>query len=51
MKDLAKTKYQVIKKKVSWQEARDTFEARGETYKMEILDENVSRDDRRFVPS
>ncbi|WP_261835449.1 threonine--tRNA ligase [Vibrio ishigakensis] len=46
MKELAKTKYQVIKKKVSWQEARDTFEARGETYKMEILDENVSKDDR-----
>ncbi|CZF78960.1 Threonine--tRNA ligase [Grimontia celer] len=46
MKDLAKTKYQVIKKNVSWQEARDTFESRGESYKMEILDENVSRDDR-----
>ena len=46
MKELAKTKYQVIKKTVSWQEARDTFEARGETYKMEILDENVDRDDR-----
>lgn len=46
MKELAKTKYQVIKKKVSWQEARDAFEARGETYKIEILDENVSRDDR-----
>ncbi|MGF1690052.1 threonine--tRNA ligase [Photobacterium kagoshimensis] len=46
MIQLAKTKYQVVKKKVSWQEARDTFESRGETYKMEILDENVSRDDR-----
>ncbi len=46
MKELAKTKYQVIKKTVSWQEARDTFESRGETYKMEILDENVSKDDR-----
>ncbi|OOF31932.1 threonine--tRNA ligase [Salinivibrio proteolyticus] len=46
MKELAKTKYQVVKKNVSWQEARDTFEARGESYKMEILDENVSRDDR-----
>ncbi|KMV32267.1 threonine--tRNA ligase [Photobacterium swingsii] len=46
MVQLAKTKYQVVKKKVSWQEARDTFESRGETYKMEILDENVSRDDR-----
>ncbi|KKA45804.1 MULTISPECIES: threonine--tRNA ligase [Salinivibrio] len=46
MKELAKTKYQVVKKNVSWQEARDTFEARGESYKIEILDENVSRDDR-----
>ncbi|WP_087017839.1 threonine--tRNA ligase [Thaumasiovibrio subtropicus] len=46
MKELAKTKYQVIKKQVSWQEARDTFESRGETYKVEILDENVARDDR-----
>ncbi|MCV5373530.1 threonine--tRNA ligase, partial [Escherichia coli] len=27
-------------------EARDTFESRGEPYKVEILDENVSRDDR-----
>lgn len=43
---LAKTKYQVIKKNVSWQEARDAFDARGETYKIEILDENVARDDR-----
>ena len=46
MKELVKTKYAVVKKKVSWQEARNAFEARGETYKIEILDENVSRDDR-----
>ncbi len=46
MKELVKTKYAIVKKKVSWQEARDTFDARGETYKIEILDENVSRDDR-----
>ncbi len=46
MKELAKTKYQVVKKTVSWQEARDTFEARGEEYKVAILDENVSKDDR-----
>lgn len=31
---------------MSWQEARDTFEARGESYKMAILDENISHDDR-----
>ncbi|WP_021023673.1 threonine--tRNA ligase [Salinivibrio costicola] len=46
MKELVKTKYQVVKNTVSWQEARDTFESRGEPYKIEILDENVSRDDR-----
>ncbi|WP_406667942.1 threonine--tRNA ligase [Gallaecimonas sp. GXIMD1310] len=46
MKALAKSNYAVIKKKVSWQEARDTFEARNEPYKMAILDENISRDDR-----
>ncbi|UOB74952.1 threonine--tRNA ligase [Pseudoalteromonas sp. APM04] len=46
MLQLAKTNYDVVKKTVSWQEARDTFEARGETYKMEILDENIAEDDR-----
>lgn len=45
MLQLAKTNYDVIKKKVSWQEARDAFEARGESYKIEILDENISKDD------
>ncbi|MEP4891869.1 MAG: threonine--tRNA ligase [Aliiglaciecola sp.] len=45
MLKLAKTSYDVVKKKVSWQEARDTFEARGESYKIEILDENISKDD------
>ena len=46
MLELAKTNYAVVKKTVSWQEARDTFEARGESYKMEILDENIEKDDR-----
>ncbi|MCH2058342.1 MAG: threonine--tRNA ligase [Thalassotalea sp.] len=46
MLELAKTNYEVVKKTVSWQEARDTFEARGETYKIEILDENIDKDDR-----
>ncbi|QFI37457.1 threonine--tRNA ligase [Moritella marina ATCC 15381] len=45
MTKLVKTNYQVIKKVVSWQEARDTFEARGETYKVAILDENIGRDE------
>ena len=46
MLELAKTHYEVVKKKVSWQEARDAFDARGETYKIEILDENIEKDDR-----
>ncbi|MFQ2918880.1 threonine--tRNA ligase [Aeromonas allosaccharophila] len=37
--------YDVVKKKVSWQEARDVFDARGESYKVEILDQNIARDD------
>ncbi|TAA48201.1 threonine--tRNA ligase [Corallincola spongiicola] len=44
MLQLAKTNYDVVKKNVSWLEARDTFEARGESYKIEILDENVPKD-------
>jgi threonyl-tRNA synthetase len=46
MLQLAKTNYDVVKKTVSWQEARDAFEARGETYKIEILDENIAKDDK-----
>ncbi|MGS3184762.1 threonine--tRNA ligase [Aeromonas taiwanensis] len=42
---LAAKDYDVVKKKVSWQEARDVFEARGETYKVEILDQNIAHDD------
>ncbi|WP_156497710.1 TGS domain-containing protein, partial [Oleiphilus sp. HI0043] len=45
MLELAKKSYDVVKKTVSWQEARDAFEARGETYKMEILDENIAKTD------
>ncbi|MFM4647591.1 threonine--tRNA ligase [Aeromonas bivalvium] len=45
MLELAGKDYDVIKKKVSWQEARDVFAARGETYKVEILDQNIARDD------
>ncbi|WP_421245540.1 threonine--tRNA ligase [Aeromonas sanarellii] len=45
MSALAAKDYDVVKKKVSWQEARDVFEARGETYKVEILDQNIARDD------
>ncbi|MGO1617637.1 MAG: threonine--tRNA ligase [Oceanisphaera sp.] len=46
MQELVKTNYSVIKKKVSWQEARDLFAQRHEPYKIEILDQNVSQDDR-----
>ena len=46
MLQLAKTEYDVVKKKVSWQEAYDTFAARGESYKMEILTDNVAKDDK-----
>ena len=44
MLELAKTEYDVVKRKVSWQEAWDTFNARGESYKMEILEQNIPRD-------
>ncbi|AZQ10567.1 MULTISPECIES: threonine--tRNA ligase [Shewanella] len=44
MLELAKKDYDVVKRVVSWQEARDTFEGRGEGYKMAILDENISKD-------
>uniref|UniRef100_UPI003A987C0B threonine--tRNA ligase n=1 Tax=Pseudidiomarina aquimaris TaxID=641841 RepID=UPI003A987C0B len=46
MKELAKTEYEVVKNKVSWQEAREAFVGRHEPYKIEILDENISQDDR-----
>ncbi|MYM62847.1 threonine--tRNA ligase [Pseudomaricurvus sp. HS19] len=45
MLELAKTDYDVIKKKVSWDEARQVFESRGESYKMEILDRDIAKDD------
>ncbi|MBD4061651.1 hypothetical protein GUH98_06045, partial [Xanthomonas citri pv. citri] len=38
--------YDVIKKKVSWHEARETFANRGESYKVSILDENIAHDDK-----
>jgi len=44
MLELAKTEYDVVKKNVSWQEAYDVFTARGENYKLEILDRDVPKD-------
>lgn len=46
MKSLAATEYEVIKQVASWQEARNVFLQRDEPYKVTILDENISRDDR-----
>ncbi|MGQ4275758.1 threonine--tRNA ligase [Pseudidiomarina sp. E22-M8] len=46
MKELAKTEYEVVKNRVSWRQARETFVERHEPYKIEILDENISQDDR-----
>jgi threonyl-tRNA synthetase len=43
---LAQTQYPVVKNKVDWQTARDTFAERGEHYKIEILDNDISRDDK-----
>jgi threonyl-tRNA synthetase len=45
MLELAEKNYDVIKKRVSWQEARDTFVARAEDYKVKILDENINKND------
>ncbi|MFS1537962.1 MAG: threonine--tRNA ligase [Candidatus Phlomobacter fragariae] len=42
---LAERNYDVIKKLVSWQEARATFVARCEDYKVKILDENINKED------
>lgn len=44
MLELAKTEYDVVKRNVSWQEAWDTFNQRGESYKQEILEQNIPRD-------
>ncbi len=45
MLELAQKDYAVIKKSVTWQEARDVFAQRGESYKIAILDENIAKDD------
>ncbi|MGP1871498.1 MAG: threonine--tRNA ligase [Arsenophonus sp.] len=45
MHELAEKNYDIIKKQVSWQEARNTFINRGEDYKVKILDKNFNKDD------
>jgi threonyl-tRNA synthetase len=44
MLELAKTEYDVVKKKSSWQEAHNVFTARGENYKLEILERDIPKD-------
>ncbi|GGY73373.1 threonine--tRNA ligase [Cellvibrio zantedeschiae] len=44
MIELAKTEYDVVKQKATWQEAYDVFTARGESYKLEILDRDIPKD-------
>ena len=46
MQELAATKYPVIKQKVDWETATGVFEERDEPYKKEILERDISRDDR-----
>ena len=45
MRELADTKYEVVKRRVSWQQAYDTFAERGEPYKQEILERDIPRSD------
>ncbi len=45
MLELAKTQYDVVKKKVTWQEAVEVFTGRGEPYKLEILERDIPRTD------
>lgn len=43
MRELVSTHYDVIKKKVSWQAAYETFKSRGELYKLEILERDIPK--------
>jgi len=45
MTELARTGYEVIKKTGTWQDAYDAFSERGESYKLEILNENIEKSD------
>ncbi|ODS22773.1 threonine--tRNA ligase [Candidatus Endobugula sertula] len=44
MRELVKTQYDVVKKVVTWQEAYDVFNERGEIYKLEILERDIPED-------
>jgi threonyl-tRNA synthetase len=45
MLELAKTSYNVVKQVGSWQTAYDKFADRGEAYKMQILEENIGKEE------
>ena len=45
MTELARTGYEVVKKTGTWQDAYDAFTERGETYKLEILEQNIDKSD------
>ncbi len=44
MKELAESKYEVVKEKVSWQNAHTVFAQRDEPYKLEILEKDIAHD-------
>ncbi|MCJ7463079.1 MAG: threonine--tRNA ligase [Candidatus Baumannia cicadellinicola] len=43
MHTLANKNYNIVKKYVSWQQAREIFQANGEIYKVAILDDNINQ--------
>ncbi|MFT8258758.1 MAG: threonine--tRNA ligase [Candidatus Symbiodolus clandestinus] len=43
MRELARSNYPVVKRRVSWQQAYEAFAQRNESYKVAILEENISR--------
>lgn len=45
MQELSRSDYAVIKRKVSWDDARATFAKRDEPYKLEILERDINHDD------
>ncbi|KGJ99637.1 threonine--tRNA ligase [Thalassotalea sp. ND16A] len=45
MTELARTGYEVVKKTGTWQDAYDAFTERGESYKLEILEQNIEKTD------
>lgn len=49
MHELADKCYNITKEKVNWQKARDIFFARGEIYKVAIIDENINQCDHPWL--